>query len=497
MIDLNEQNYDSNKLKQKAGRGASWKLFNGFVNMFVRLGASIVLARLLFPSDFGIVGMALIVQNFIQQIGTLGMGAGVVAKKEITQDDLSTVFWTDAASRLIMFLVLYLGAPFAALFFETPELTDVLKFTSLFILVSIVGSVQGVILSRRLDFRAQVVIGIIATILNSSLAILFALVFSWGYWSLVVSNFIANVFTAIARFLYVRWLPSLTFNKKSFRYMFRYGINGLGTSAAGYLFQNIDYLVVGKILGPSSLGFYEYAYRIPHMLHEKISKPVSGVIFPVLSKVQSNNRILVSGYAKAARYISILTFPLLIGLCALAEPFVELMWGIKWMSIVWPMRILCILTMFRCVFGGLHSIYMCKDRPDIPFKIKVVRTVIAFVCVASLGSIYGINGVALGMLFSAFPVFFEVWLVGRMTQSTMRDLLGGLFAPLLSSVLCGIAAFFVFKILLHANYPLWLQLVTGILSGAIVYILSAFLLFKDYTNQAIEELFLIFKKAIP
>jgi lipopolysaccharide exporter len=481
-------------LKRTAGRGALWKLAGGGWSTLIRLGASTVLARVLFPRDFGIVGMALLVQALIKRIGTLGMGSGVIAKKNVTDDDLSTVFWTDAACQFFIFSIVFISSPFAATFFHATELTQVLRVTSFAFLVSIIGNVPNMLISKRLQFKAQVIINSIETIITSALAIYFSVFLNWSFWSLVFSSLIASAFSASAKAIYVRWLPSFHFNRESFRYMFRFGINGLGSSIAEYFHQNVDYFIVGRLLGPATLGLYEYAYRIPHMLHINFARPVSGVIFPTLSKVQTNDRHLVAGYAKAAQYLALITFPLLAGLMAVADPFVAVLWGEKWAAIVLPMRILCVVAAFRCVFGPLGALYMCKDRPDLPFKIKIFRSLFTFTLVAIFAHYWGFIGVAIGMLVSVLPAFFEVWLIGRLTNSGMLKLMKGLYGPLICSVLCGLAALLISKSLAIQGFSPLVRLLIAVPVGGSVYFLTAMLFFRKYIRNIIDDVAVVLKR---
>ncbi|GAG35208.1 unnamed protein product, partial [marine sediment metagenome] len=246
---------------------------------------------------------------------------------DVTEEDLCTCFWTMLMVNVVLFSVAFAGAPLFAAFFKEPRLIWVLRLTSVGFLISAFSSVQSTILAKRLQFGFQAIVDALATLIGSGLAIFFALVLELEYWSLVFSALIATFVASLIRIRYVRWRPRLRFSRASFRFQFRYGMNGLGESAVGYFHQNIDYLLVGRFLGAATLGLYEFAYRIPHLVYVRLARPVGGMVFPILSKVQTSDERLAAGYMKTATYIALIVFPMVGGLAILAGPAVAVLWG--------------------------------------------------------------------------------------------------------------------------------------------------------------------------
>lgn len=409
---------DTDALTRSAGRGALWQVAGGGWQTVIRLGASTVLARVLFPEDFGILGMALLARSLIQRIGALGTGAGLIAKKDATQDDLSTAFWMGAAVQIFLFLVAIAAAPLAAIFFKTPAITWVMRVISITFLFSAVAAVSSTLLTKRLRFGGLTIINGAGVALESGLAIIFVVVFDLGYWALVSAMLISSFAMTVARVVYARWLPSFRFNRASFRYLFRYGINGLGASTVSFFHQNIDYLLVGRLLGTATLGFYEFAYRIPHLIYDRLAGPVGSVVFPTLSKVQTSDERLAAGYVKAVKYIALIVFPMLGGLAVVARPAVAVLWGHKWLPIVIPLQILCVSAAMRCVFAPIGAVFMCKDRPDILFKFGLVRLTFTFAVVGCLGYALGLVGIALGMVLSTLPAFYLLHIALRLMKAS-------------------------------------------------------------------------------
>jgi len=479
---------DTNSLTRSTGRGALWQVIGGGWATLVRLGASTVLARVLDPRDFGIMGMAILARELVLHMGQMGMGAGIIAKKDATEDDLNTCFWSMAAVRILMFLLAFAGAPLAAHFFQTPQVTMVFRVVSVTFLFTIMTSVSNVLLQKELKYLDLNVIRGIGILIESSLAIFLALNWRSDYWALVYSLLVGTFFMEFAIFLWARWYPKLRFNKESFNYLFRFGINIQGFSIVNYVNQNIDYLLVGRLLGSASLGLYEFAYRIPHLMQERVARPVAAVVFPALSQVQDSNEHIIAGYCKSAKYIALGVFPALGGLAVLAEPTVLVLWGEKWLPIVVPLQILCACAAIRCIMAPIGSVFNCKHRPDIPFKFSLVRLIFTFISVGILGHYYGLIGVACGMLLSTAPSYIILLIAFKLTESKMNIFYKYLNAPFNATVTMIFVTYILNKTLIIFNFSIFVQLNLGITTGIVVYIMFLYFFQVETKKEIISTI---------
>ena len=479
---------DPDAFTRSAGRGALWQILGGGWQTVVRLGASTILARALSPEDFGILGMALLVRELITHIGALGMGAGIIAKKDVSEDDLCTCFWTMAGVRFVLFIATFAIAPFAAAFFDTPKVTWVLRAVSLTFLFSIFSSVSATLLQKQLRFGNLVIINGLSALVESAVAVTLVLLTDLHYWALICAMLVSSLFLHLTIFVWSKWRPRFKFSHNSFRYLFHYGINNLGFSIVNYFHQNIDYLLVGRLLGTTSLGFYQFAYQIPHMILDRFARPVGGVVFPALSKVQDSNERLIAGYVKAAKYIALGAFPALGGLAVLADLTVTVLWGEKWLPIVIPLRMLCLCAAIRCSMQPLGSIFLCKNRPDIPFKFGLVRLVFTFFVVSILGYLYGLNGVAGGMLVSTLPSVYILFFAFKMTESSPVKLLSALWAPMAASAASMLCAYGARLGLGHFGLAQWGVLLGSVLIGAIGYAVCLFVAFSATTREILKTI---------
>ena len=482
---------DKDALTRSAGRGAFWQIMGGGWQTVVRLAASTVLARVLAPEDFGLFGMALLAQGLISHIGALGMGTGIIAKKDVSEDDLCTCFWTMAGMRFVLFIATFAIAPLAAAFFDTPKVIWVLRAVSFTFLFSILSAVSTTLLQKQLRFGNLVVINGLSALLESGIAVALALLTDFRYWALVFAMLISSLFMHLTIFVWVKWYPKFKFSKESFRYLFRFGINNLGFSIVNYFHQNIDYLLVGRLLGTASLGFYEFAYRIPHLIQTRFARPVGSVIFPTLSKVQDSNERLIAGYVKAAKYIALGAFPALGGLAVLSDLTVTVLWGEKWLPIVIPLKILCLCAAMRSIVTPIGSIFLCKQRPDINFKFALAALILTLITVGTLGSFYGLNGVALGMLLSTISYLYIIHLAFRMTVFTPVKLLSALWVPAAATSVSMMCAYGVQYMLGSGGAALWITLICSIAAGAIGYVVCLLVLFPSTTREILETISII------
>lgn len=476
---------DTAALRHTAGRGALWRIGGGIWSTGVRLGASMFLARHLAPDDFGIVGMAILAREFTWRIGGLGMGSGVVAKKDLTQEDLSTAFWTDATVRIVLFAILFLAAPAIAVFFQTPAVTWVIRAVSLTFVLSAFSSVSGTLLYRRMQFGAQEGINALGATVESGLAVALVLWTPYHYWSLVIAMLASAVLTHGLTILLARWRPHFHFNRKSFRFQFRFGAYGLGSSLVDYIDDNIDYIIVGRFFGKASLGLYEFAFRIPTMLHSRLIRPAAGVLFPALSRAQSHPDLVGRGFLKVTRLSAILVWPLLAILAAMAWQIVYVLWGAQWLPIVPLLRILCIVAALNSVCSVACPTFPVMHRPDLPLKLAIPKCVMSITLVILLGMEFGLIGVATGMAINSCYYFFVAWRITKLCHLPYRRLLRSLAPPLVTAAVGGLAAFAATRGILWAGASFLASLPVGLAGGLLAVFLMLCFVFRDNGKEIV------------
>lgn len=482
------QNNKKDSLLKTSGRGAFYQICGGGIQTLIRIVASMFLARTLFPEDFGIYGMGLLLGEFILRIGSLGMGVGIIVKKDLSDEDLSTAFWIFALLRIGMFLIAFGGAPVFASFFHEPRVADIIRVISLSFLIQIIGVVGNALLNKRLQFKRLFYVNLSMALLESLIALLLVTIWIKNYWGLVIAYISTSICRNLLIFLLAAWVPKFTFSQESFKYLFRYGINTLGHSITVYFKENIDYLLVGKILGATTLGFYEFAYRIPSLFQTRIALPMGQVMFATLAKVSVSEKRLQSGYVKGLKFISLITLPALGGLAVTSELAVSVLWGNKWLPIILPMQILCLATAINSTTNSARYIFLCKDRPDIPFKFNLVSLFFTILAVCLFGYLYGIVGVAIGMLVSTLPNFYYVYLCIKMINLPAIRLFNACWPIIFATAITMISAHVIIVLMGILNVNAFITLPCSILAGIIGFVISLRYGFKSFFIEIIATL---------
>ncbi len=476
---------ENENLVKTSGRGAFYQVFGGGIQTLIRIVASMVLARALFPEDFGIYGMGLLLGEFILRIGSLGMGIGIIAKKDLTEEDLSTAFWTFAVLRIGMFLIAFGCAPIFAYFFNESRVADIIRVISFTFLIQIMGVVGNALLNKRLHFKQMFYVNLSMGLLESSIAVVLVTTWIKSYWALVFAHVFASLWSNFWFFLLAAWRPKFTFNQESFRYLFRYGINALGDSITVYFKENIDYLLVGRILGASMLGLYEFAYRIPSLFEARISFPLGQVMFATLAKVSESEERLKAGYIKGMKFISLICLPALGGLAVTAKIAVPVLWGDKWLPIIQPTQILCVAMVIKCTTNSVRYIFQCKDRPDIPFKFSIITLVFTIMAVCLFGYLYGITGVAIGMLISTLPNFYFVYMGIKMINLSLSELFNACWPVIVSTVIAMISAYLIMAFFSFFSINNYIILPCSILSGVVGFLIFLRFGFESFFSELI------------
>ena len=395
-------------LKQQIVSGVKWSgISMGTVTVlqFITLA---VLARLLSPSDFGLMGMIMVVIGFAQAFADMGLSNAIIQRQDVEEDHLSSFFWINVFTGIILFVCILLCRPIAVLYFKQPDLSNYLIFAAFIFLITPVGQIFTTLLKKELKFKALSKIEIANVVVYSVTTIGMALA-GFGVLSLVFGQLIQSLFTVIILFFIFRktWLPRFHFSIKEIKSYLSFGAFQMGERAVNYLSANIDYIIIGRFLGPAALGFYTLVYNLMIFPLTKINPIITKVAFPAFSIIQNDNDRLRKGYCKVINYISMLSFPMLTGMLVVAPEFVRLVYGAKWEPSIVILQIFCMVGVFKSLGNPIGSILLAKGRADIGFYWNVFAVIAVSVAVM-VGINWGIVGVAVAILILQVPFFFII-----------------------------------------------------------------------------------------
>lgn len=380
--------------------GVFWNTIQMVVNLAFSFIIRLILAKLLFPEQFGLIGMAAVFIGLIEVFNDLGIGAALIQRKQekLQEVHFHTAFWTGLGWSIGVFLIMSLAAaPLAAIFYDEPLLEKIIPIMSLGILASPFNLVQNAQLTKQMDFKKIALIknasSIFAGILALSLALLGA-----GVWSLVFNSVTALLIAVPLYFIATNWRPKLIWNKEAFHDIFGFGLYTTGTNFVNYLINNIDYLLIGKLINAEALGAYTFAFVLTNTLRIKIMGVFNKVMYPLYGKKQSDPESLKRYYLKVVSYNSIAIYPFMVFMFALAEPFILDFFGNKWVDAIRPLQILSLSVMVHMLVNSNTSLIRGMGRPDLEMKLQIFKSVL-FLPVLAVGiHYYGINGAAWAVL---------------------------------------------------------------------------------------------------
>ncbi len=388
-------------LKQKTISGVVW---TGMAKMSMQgmlFIVTIILARLLTPDDFGIVGMAALVTVAVAMVNDRGLGTAIIQKKDILENHLSSVFWGGLVFATTLFIVSALASFPIAAFFKKPVVQAVIGVQAFGFIIGAFGIVQKSILTRDMEFKKLAIMEMASVAISGCVSIVMALL-KFGVWSLVVGTLVRDLIGVILVWIYSDWRPKLHFSWQDFKMLFGFSASVLGNDVALYATTNADITIIGKVLGSEPLGIYSLALNMVKLPVTRLSGIVSKVMFPAFSAVQEDLGRFKKGFTKSLTFISIFTFPLLAGMAVFSREFIEIFLGAKWLAMAAPLIILTPMAMLKSIGTIKGSVLMARGRPDIELKWNIVY-LLPLIGAVLFGTRYGINGVAI-----AFTVLYII-----------------------------------------------------------------------------------------
>lgn len=435
----------NNDLRQKTISSMVWNAMQRFGTMAISFVSNLVLVRLLVPDDFGCIGMLSI---FIVLSGVFvdgGFGSALIQKKETTQEDYSTIFFWNLAVAIALYFILYIFSPIIAGFYHMPALKDILRVTSVVLIINGFSVIQSNILTKQLAFKLQAKIGLVSVSFSVVVSIVAAFC-GLGVWSLVIKEILAALISAILLWKLNDWRPSLIFSLKSFRELFGFGGLMLLSRLLNAFFENLQGLVIGRYYTAKDLGFYSQAKRLNEIPSSSLSQIVTNVTFPVFSKISENRTTLKSAVKKNIVCTTYLIFPLQIFLIVVADSLIVFLFSEKWIESVPYFRIICIYSLFISLNAINTNIYVAIGKSNVYFYVQLIKKLIGAVLLI-VGIQYGVLGITWSLAASGFiwwviasTVNVKLLEYGFMAQS--KDI----FKSFLSAAIIGIATYWILSL---------------------------------------------------
>jgi len=396
-------------LKKKIFGGVIWNAGGLLIDNGLSMVVKLILASLLLPEAFGIIGFATIFMGMVQIFGDMGMSSALIQRKEekLKPIDYDTAYWAGLAWGFFLAAIFALVvSPIAASFFNEDMLTEIIPVLAISLILKPLTSIHIVNITREMDFKRIVLPINISRIIASIIAIIMAIM-GFGVWSLVFQRVLSDFFLVFIYWYVSKWKPRLRVSKVSLKSIFSFGVYTTGTNIFGYLTSNVDYLLIGKLLGAHPLGIYTLAYNVTYIVRGQIMNVVNKVFYPVYSKIQDDLASVKQYYLKVIKYNCIVIYPLMVGLILLAEPLVLFGLGEKWIEAIVPMQIMAAAGLVHLLTSSNTVLLRGLGKPRLEMILSIVKTLGVNVPFIVLGTIYyGIIGASAGLLISKVIIFF-------------------------------------------------------------------------------------------
>jgi len=425
-------------LGKQAVQSTAWAYGSFVSGKFLVFVSTIILARILLPAEFSQMGYCLIAIQYLDILNGFGVSSAIISRRDRIEEAANAALLIGVTTGIVLFGLSWIAAPFLAEFFNEPKVTDLLRALAIVIPISAIGAVPTALIQRSMRFKAKFVPDIGRSIAKGGLSVILAWQ-GYGVWSLVIGQIGGEVIATVITLALGRWRPTRKLDRQVTREMLRYGFHIIAVGIVGALIINVDYLIVGRVLGAAALGYYTLAYRIPELVIRNTNYVIGKVAFPLLSQVQSSASELKHAYASLLRYVSLFTIPAGVGLALIAPVFVRTFYTERWDDSI-PVMQLIALALGISSIGFLPGIiYKSINRPDILNQLSLVKLG-ATVGTLLLAVRWDLVGVAAGqVVLSVFFVTLDTLVVRRVLAFTVDDLMRALMPCVASTTVMATA----------------------------------------------------------
>lgn len=470
-------------MKQTLVSGVFWSAIDRFAVVALQVVFEILLARMLLPDDYGLIGMVIVFIAIAQVFVDGGFLNALIQKKDRTETDYSTVFFTSIAIAVLVYLILFLCAPLISQFYEVPELTLIVRLLGLNILFNSVAIVYRAKLSVSMDFKSQARFSIISVILSGIVGIMLA-ANGWGVWSLVVQMVSMYALNAVLLIYNIRWWPVYGFSVESFKKLFGFGSKLLIAGVIQAVYSNLYQLVIGKVYRAGDLGLYTKSMQFTLYPSSMITNMLQRVMFPYLSNYQDDDKMLFELNKQYYSIISMFFFPLFTGLAIMAEPFVRVLLTEAWIDAVPIIRILSFAFLLFPFINVNMYVFQIKGLSG-RFLFIEIATKISGIIILIITLRMGLIAICWGLLIQNILQ----WIITSFfSDRTLKSPMFSQIKVLSPIMIFSLLLYFLMQLLLPVLNYLWLQLFIGIILILLSYALFYFVVMKENLILIIEKI---------
>jgi O-antigen/teichoic acid export membrane protein len=478
----------SAKLRKGIFSGFAWQGATKFVVQMTSWLATLFVARIIAPSDYGIIAAASVVVELLILVTDMGLAQGLIQKAKTTRQEEDGVFFVSLALGVTGYLLLFAAAPLVAGFYQMPVLTDLLRLTCIGVIFGSLKTVPLAIAMRRMDFRYRSLVEMGGSLMMTLTVVTLALA-GYGVWSLAWGPVVSNMVMAIGFLPLLGRLPRPWFSLREVMATMSFGLKFMGSTLLYYGWSRADVIVIGKVLGERMLGYYSMAFQLAVLPLDKVATVFNQVMFPALARLQDDLQGSRELFLQMHRYLLLICYPMLFGMAAVADDAILLLLTAKWSPIVPFFQALCLVSGLRISATIMPPVLFARGKPEVVLRYNCFALAglpLAFL----IGSRYGLEGVVAGWLL-AYPALF-IYLgqkcMAELSMSWRQLAHSGMPAVLATVVMIG--AVLAFRHAAH-DLPMAWRLVGSIAVGGLAYVGVLTLLFREHITSLRSRLLLL------
>lgn len=451
-------------LSQQTATTTFWATLEKFGVLFIQFVVSIILARLLSPSDYGVIAIIMVFINIAQQFVECGFGNALIRKLDCSQNDYSTAFWFNVAISVIFYVALSLAAPIIARFYNMDVLKPVLRVLGLGLIVNAFSMIQNVLLTKQLAFKDMAKCNIMSAMFSGGLGLICAYK-GLEVWALVIQMITNGFLMMTFMSMCTKWRPTLIWSKDSFKYLWNFGSKLLASGILSSLYSNLYSLLIGKYYDKNTLGLFNRGQSTSLLVPNILSSVFSKSTLPLLSNAQNDEQSLYDTYRKFTKLVSFVSFPLIFLTIALAEPFVMVVLTEKWIGSIIYLQIFAASALTATVGMVNLNLIIALGRSDIMLKADIYKKILGIIVIIVLvhfGTIVlAIGSTILNIVFYLLNMYYARQLIDISFKTQLRDML---------PTFCASSAMAAFVMMLNSYISNSLvELIVGTLVGLLFY----------------------------
>lgn len=466
-------------LTAKTKKGLQWSAIERILTQGIQLGVTLLLARLLGPIAFGLVGMLAVFIAIANVFVDSGFTSALIRKTDRTNDDLVTAFYYNIAVSSLCYFMLYYSAPYVADFYQQAELQSLLRVLGITVLINAFTLIPRMQLTVVMDFKTQAKISVISVLVSGLSAMVLA-IHGYGVWALVVQTLLNASCTLLLFALFSPWLPRGKITKASFNYLFDFGSKLLLSGLLDVIYNNLYQIIIGKKFRPEVVGQFTQANQLASVPAMTLTGIIQRVTYPMFSQLQGDPMRMENAYRLTLKMAAVVIFPLIIGLGLIAKPLLTLLLGVQWQSAASLLSVLCLGYMLYPIHAINLNLLQVTGRSDLFLKLEIFKKIIG-VAVLILSIPFGVFVMCIGLSITSYlALFLNTYYTAKITRISQWQQCKDLFPIWLATMLCAALAY---SAGVYSQVTPWLQLLINIIVALFTYVLYVLFMQKPLLLQ--------------